>query len=61
MPGRASGTKYAHPGSFKPVRPATASDEQDSPVLDAEFTDVTSSGEEAIARRRRRNLKGKRR
>ena len=61
VPGQAFVPKYAHPGSFKPVRPRTASEEQDSPVLDAEFTEVKSSGRESgektAARRRRRTSK----
>ena len=63
VPGQVSAPKYAHPGSFKPVSPGSVSGEQNSPVLDAEFTEVESSvdesGEKKVVRRRRRNSKGK--
>ncbi len=63
MPGQASAPKYAHPGSFKSASPGSASEEQDSPVLDAEFTEVKSSGNESgekkVVRRRRRHSKGR--
>ena len=63
VPGQVSAPKYAHPGSFKPVPAGIGSEEQDSQVPDAEFTDVVNNTSETGAKkaRRRRRKKGKRR